>query len=227
MLAKISPPVNLEEIREIIKKYREGDSFLRLMSEMFGYRSYEFSQINKAHDLIVKDFANIRRHTGEEYVEHPRATAIIAFMYRGDKNHISVIERLLHDLIEDVPDRQLIDIFSTFGAVVTHTVNGVTKPIPPPQRKKCSLSEYRWLKEALTFDKIKCFGRRSMSLKCDDRLHNMITLWGTTEKKIEKVTETMEWVIPMSIRAGGILLLELITACEEQLEKIRLEEETK
>ena len=216
------PPVGLEEIRQTIGKYRDGDSFLRLMSGHYGHSSTEFFLIKKAHTLVTKDFADKRRHSGEEYAEHLRAVAIIAFLYRGDKSHTTVIERLLHDWLEDIPESLHWTLYQMFGAVITHTVNGVTKPQFPPQPESMTDDEYELLKQKLTFTKVLLFGKRSRILKCDDRLHNMLTLWGDPESKKRKIVETIDFVLPISMITNGTLYLELTSATSEQLRRLHI-----
>jgi (p)ppGpp synthase/HD superfamily hydrolase len=76
-------------------------------------------------------------------------------------------------------------------------VQGVTKPEENGLDKRSR--EY----SVKVVEKVKQFGQDCVELKCDaDRLHNMITLWGSIEKKKYKIWETEQYFLPMAKEFG-------------------------
>lgn len=216
-------PVDLGDIRRKLEETKDGDGFLRFVSNYHRVRSYKFKLIEKAHTQVTEDFAGIQRRDGVQYIEHLRGTAVICLYVRGDKNYLSIIERILHDWLEDIKGTCAADIVRGYHKVVAHTVEGVSEP-DPVQPSDMSEWEFKRWKQALKFKKVERFGIRSMRVKVDDRLHNMLTLYGTPEDKRKKIIETLEWVLPYCMKDGNVLLPELIAACTEQLERLHIDD---
>lgn len=217
----VGSPLNTETVKEIIDRYKTHDSFLRLIANTFGVKSEHYRQIAEAEAMITDGFAHIRRRTGEEYVEHQRSVAVIGLVYCGEKDHISVLSDLLHDSVEDT-EATLALLRHKFGRLVATTVAGQTKP-PFPERGSMSISDHKELCSRLTFEHLQRYGSRSMRGKCRDRLHNMLTLWGKPDKKLDKIRETLEFMMPISIHVD-YLWQELTMATAEQLERLSVDD---
>lgn len=221
MLCHSGSPLNMEVIRELIDQFKGKQQFLKLIAKEFGRSSDAFKQIANAEAMASEDFSATVRHTGEEYIEHPRSVAIIGMKYCGERDYKSVIADLLHDSVEDT-QRTLIEIRQTFGRRVAQTVAGQTKP-PLPEQGSMEKEQYDELCSRIIFEHLVAHGIHPMRGKCRDRLHNMITLWGTPEKKLAKIKETLEFMLPISININ-YLWPELTMATAEQLERLSVDD---
>lgn len=217
----VGSPLNTETVKEIIEKYKSRDAFLRLVSVEFGLNTEQYRLVVDAETMISEGFVDIRRHTGEEYVEHQRSVAVIGLVYCGEKDHISVLSDLLHDSVEDTEATPSL-LRRKFGRTVANTVVGQTKPAFPEQGDM-SVADHKELCSRLTFEHLQRYGARSMRGKCRDRLHNMLTLWGTPLKKLDKIRETLEFMMPISIHVD-YLWQELTMATAEQLERLSVDD---
>ena len=110
------------EEREIQAKYEELIAACRNNYPISGDEEEEifraFSVANRAH-------AGTRRKSGEPYIFHPLAVALIAVKEVG-LGPIAAICALLHDVVEDT-DISLDQIRTIFGDRVAVIVDGVTK----------------------------------------------------------------------------------------------------
>lgn len=66
----------------------------------------------------------VRKYTGEPYIEHPREVAGLVAMATGDDPEL-VAAAWLHDVVEDT-QVSLADVEREFGATVRHLVAGLT-----------------------------------------------------------------------------------------------------
>lgn len=221
LLQNNKPTPNLEAIRALIETYKSREAFLSLMSATFGHNSEAYLLIADAEAMVAEGFAGIRRHTGEGYDEHPRAVAIIGLLHCGEKNHKAVISDLLHDSVEDT-DATVSLIRKRFGRGVAFTVKGQSKP-PVPIQGDMKTEDYIEICSRIIFNYVRQHGPLAMRGKCRDRLHNMLTLWGSPEKKLQKIKETIEFVLPISIQVN-YLWPELMLATAEQLERLGIDD---
>ena len=126
------------------------------------------------------------RRSGEPYVTHPLAVAIILADMHMD--HQSLVAAMLHDVIEDtgIPKSA---IGEQFGASVAELVDGVSKLT---QMEFESLEE----KQAENFQKMALAMARDIRVilvKLADRLHNMRTLGVLSNKKARRIArETLD-----------------------------------
>ena len=110
------------EEQEIQAKYEELLEACRKNSPLTDKQEDE---IFRAFSLAKKAHAGTRRKSGEPYIFHPLAVALIAVQEVG-LGPIAVICALLHDVVEDT-DITLDQIRTIFGERVAVIVDGVTK----------------------------------------------------------------------------------------------------
>ncbi|MDR2672852.1 MAG: bifunctional (p)ppGpp synthetase/guanosine-3',5'-bis(diphosphate) 3'-pyrophosphohydrolase [Coriobacteriales bacterium] len=137
-----------------------------------------------------------KRKTGEEFITHPVAVALILAELRMDVDTITAA--LLHDTVED-SSRTLADIAQHFSDDVMVLVDGVTK-ITRIEIESLGEQQAKNLRKMLI-----AMSRdiRVIVIKLADRLHNMRTLQALSEdRRIFKARETMEIYAPLAHRLG-------------------------
>ncbi len=147
------------------------------------------------------------RKSGEPYITHPVAVAVILADLRLDASAIQA--GLLHDTVEDT-HVSLEDVESEFGVTVRRIVEGETKVSKLSKQAKDGIEDeqaenLRQLLVQMTKD------IRIIIVKLADRLHNMRTLASMKpEKQVRIATETIEIYAPLAHRLGiGSLKWEL------------------
>ncbi len=152
-----------------------------------------------------------KRGTGEPYIAHPLAVAVILAEMRLDLETLQAA--LLHDVIEDTPATYE-DINSLFGPTVARLVEGVTKlgaiprlrarPDGADKGDKGQRDAHHQQAENLRKMFLAMFDDpRVVLIKLADRLHNMRTLHGIAPEKQERIaTQTMEIYAPLANRLG-------------------------
>lgn len=159
------------------------------------------NNIFRAFTIARNSHADTRRKSGELYIFHPLAVALIAVKEVG-LGPIAVICALLHDVVEDT-DVTIDNIRAVFGDRVARIVDGVTKidkasMIAEQNEDFSSQAEnYRKILMAMCDDAYVIF------LKLCDRLHNMRTLGSMKDtKKLAISSETQYLYIPLAHRLG-------------------------
>jgi len=143
--------------------------------------------------------ANQKRKSGEPYIVHPVAVAVIIHDLGLDTE--SIIAGLLHDCIEDTPITYE-DVARDFGEPVARLVDGVTRltklgHIAYSSREEAQMEDLRKMFVAMAKD------IRVIMIKLSDRLHNMRTIEFQPEQKQRDVAvETMEIYAPLAHRLG-------------------------
>ena len=174
------------------------DAFQRLLN------SYLNSRHRKKVDLITKAFnfarqahKGVRRLSGEPYIMHPIAVALIASEEMG-LGSTSICSALLHDVVEDT-DYTVEDIELMFGAKIAQIVDGLTKISGGIFGEQASAQAENFKKLLLTMsDDI-----RVILIKICDRLHNMRTLESQPANKQYKIAgETLYIYAPLANRLG-------------------------
>ncbi len=158
--------------------------------------SNDYSQLEKAFNLAVEAHKDQFRKSGEPYIIHPIAVAII--LSEQELDFESIISGLLHDVIEDTK-YDYDDIAKMFSPEIANIVDGVTKltAMNYTSREDEQAENYRKMFLAMSND------IRVILIKISDRLHNMRTLEHMKrEKQIEKATETRDIYIPLAQRLG-------------------------
>ena len=171
-------------LANILEKYRHyaGDAGTELI-----IRAYEYAL--QAHE-------DQRRVTGEPYIIHPLAVALILTELEVDSETLAAA--LLHDTVEDTSKTNE-EIETTFGADVAALVDGVTKlgRIPYSSKEEIQAENFRKMFLAMARD------IRVVLIKLADRLHNMRTMRHMSpEKQQEKARETLDIYAPLAHRLG-------------------------
>ena len=166
--------------------------------------TYMASRHRKKVDIITKAFnfarqahKGVRRLSGEPYIMHPIAVAMIACREVG-LGSTSICAALLHDVVEDT-DYTTEDIENIFGPKVAQIVDGLTKISGGIFGEQASAQAENFKKLLLTMsDDI-----RVILIKICDRLHNMRTLESQPANKQYKIAgETLYIYAPLANRLG-------------------------
>lgn len=156
------------------------------------------------------------RSSGEPYIFHPLAVALILTEVQIDK--ASLVGAVLHDVIEDT-DIGYDEIAHEFGEEVAQIVDGVTKltQIKFRSKEEAKAENFRKMILAMTKD------LRIIMVKLADRLHNMRTLGALVAYKKRRIAnETLEIYAPIAARLGMYALqVYLENLCFENIYPMR------
>ncbi len=179
------------EKKEILKRYR---ALLRACRRTL--EKGDKLLIRKAFDIALEAHKDMRRKSGEPYIYHPIAVALICAEEIG-LGTTSVVCALLHDVVEDT-DLTLDDIRGLFGEKEAKIIDGLTK-ISGVFDQGSSLQAENFRKMLLTLsDDV-----RVILIKLADRLHNMRTLESMKrEKQLKIASETLYLYAPLAHRLG-------------------------
>ena len=188
----------IDEAREACEmqaKYLELISSCRQLKPL---TSDEEQGILRAYTMAREAHAGTRRKSGEPYIFHPLAVALIAVKEVG-LGPTAVMAALLHDVVEDT-DITIDELRMVFGDRVAAIVDGVTKI------DDVMLLQQSESKQAENYRKIllsMCNDAYVIFLKLCDRLHNMRTLDSMKDtKKLIIASETSYLYIPLALRLG-------------------------
>ncbi|MDR0222183.1 MAG: bifunctional (p)ppGpp synthetase/guanosine-3',5'-bis(diphosphate) 3'-pyrophosphohydrolase [Oscillospiraceae bacterium] len=175
-----------------------------------GEKNYDADKITAAYDLASSAHEGQTRSSGEPYISHPVAVALILLEMCMDTDTITA--SLLHDVVEDT-NITLDVIRKKFGSDVAALVDGVTKIGLVPlntSKEEQNAENIRKILIAMSRD------IRVIIIKLADRLHNMRTLGFTDPEKQRRVSlETMSFYAPIAHRLG-------IADMKEEMEDISL-----
>lgn len=152
--------------------------------------------VRKAFRLAADAHIDMRRKSGEPFILHPIAVAIVAADEIG-LGRTSIISALLHDSIEDT-DMTLEEIKGIFGSGVANIINGLTKiDVIPISSTTAQAETIKKILFTLSDDV------RVILIKLADRIHNMRTLESMPrEKQLKVVSETQYIYAPLAHRLG-------------------------
>ncbi len=188
------PKYTLNEEQErklILRQYR---ALLRSLRPKLKPRDKEL--VRTAFEMAAEAHKTMRRKSGEPYILHPLAVAMICVEEIG-LGVRSTICSLLHDTVEDT-DVTLEDIEREFGSEITRIVDGLTKISNVIDAKSSAQAEnFKKILLTLTDDP------RVILIKLADRLHNMRTLdYMKREKQLKIASETVWVYAPLAHRMG-------------------------
>lgn len=152
--------------------------------------------IKKAYLFAKEKHEGQYRVSGEEYINHPLATAIILTSVYADTQ--TLCAGLMHDVLEDT-DTTKQDIENEFGKEIASLVYGVSKisRIHFSTENDALIEYYKKIIVGMSEDV------RVIIIKLADRLHNMRTLWALPEEKRKsKAKETLEILSPIAHHLG-------------------------
>lgn len=186
----------LKILKENNKESFKGSGRLSLPNFITGEKpEYDLDLIRLAFDFAKEAHKDQVRKSGEPYIEHPLATAIILAEMGMDES--TIIAGLLHDVPEDT-DYSLVDIEKNFGPEVAKLVAGITK---------LGIIKYRGM-EKYAENLRKMFVSmaqdiRIVVIKMADRLHNLKTLDALPKNKQKRIAqESLEIYAAIAHRLG-------------------------
>lgn len=190
----VLPKYNFTEDQEkklIIRQYR---CLLKMLRPKL--KKHDEELIRRAFEIAVDAHKTMRRKSGEPYILHPIAVAMICVEEIG-LGVRSTICSLLHDTVEDT-DVTLEDVEREFGGEIARIVDGLTKISNVIDTNHSQQAEnFKKILLTLTDDP------RVILIKLADRLHNMRTLdYMKPEKQLKIASETIWVYAPLAHRMG-------------------------
>ncbi len=180
-----------EEKKEIVRRYR---ALLRTLKPKL--KTGDKRLVRTAFEMAVDAHKTMRRKSGEPYIFHPLAVAMICVEEIG-LGVRSTICALLHDTVEDT-DITLDDIQREFGNEMARIIDGLTKIATVVDNNASQQADnFKKILLTLTDDP------RVILIKLADRLHNMRTLESMKrEKQLKVSSETVYVYAPLAHRMG-------------------------
>ena len=180
-----------QEKKEIIRHYR---ALLKALRPKLKKGDKEL--LRTAFEMAANAHKTMRRKSGEPYILHPIAVAMICVEEIG-LGVRSTICALLHDTVEDT-DISLEDVEMEFGTEIAKIVDGLTKISGVIDTNTSQQAEnFKKILLTLTDDP------RVILIKLADRLHNMRTLDHMKREKQLKIASETVWVYaPLAHRMG-------------------------
>ena len=163
------------------------------IGQRFDAKSIEL--IERAYELAEEAHRPQRRKSGEPYILHPIAVAMIVANEIG-LGAEPICAALLHDVVEDT-DYTIKDIRERFGDDVATLVNVVTKKKKKQYETSLQVDNYKQMLQSIHYD------IRALLIKLADRLHNMRTLKSMLpHKQLKIASETDYFYAPLAHRLG-------------------------
>ncbi len=152
--------------------------------------------LRRAYELAAEAHAGQVRKTGDAYITHPLAVALMLAEYGLDEPTLAAA--LLHDTVEDTT-LTLNDLSMKFGEEIARLIDGVTKldRVRYSNREQAQAATIRKMVVAMAQDV------RVLIIKLFDRLHNLRTVHALREEKQRRVAqETLDVYAPLAHRLG-------------------------
>ena len=172
----------------------------KLVDVLDAYRRHhpggDVEVLRRAYDVANDAHAGQIRKTGDAYITHPLAVALMLAEYGLDTE--TVAAGFLHDTVEDT-ELSLDELHRQFGDEVTRLIDGVTKldRVRYSNREQAQAATIRKMVVAMAQDV------RVLIIKLFDRLHNMRTVHALREEKqIRVARETLDVYSPLAHRLG-------------------------
>ncbi len=188
-----------EGMKELLKYLESSD------------RNFDINKITEAYNYADQLHEGQMRLSGEPYISHPVAVAMIVAELGLDTD--SICAALLHDTVEDCADKTNLETLAKmFGKEVALLVDGLTKiiQVQVADKEEAHIENIRKMLLAMTKD------IRVIFIKLCDRLHNMRTLSAKKEDRQRAIAlETMYIYAPLAHRLG-------IQRIKQELENLSL-----
>ena len=171
--------------------------FSTLLQQLKSYLDEtQIASVQRAYDLAAAAHAGQYRMSGDPYISHPTAVALILAHMHMD--HQSIMAALMHDVLEDtgVAKSVLVD---TFDEHIADLVDGVSKltQIEFETYAEQQAENFRKMVLAMVRD------IRVILVKLADRLHNMRTLDALSRSRQRRIArETLDIYAPIANRLG-------------------------
>jgi len=192
MIKRPYVPDEETEKKEIVRQYR---ALLRALKTKLKKGDKEL--VRRAFEMAAEAHRDMRRKSGEPYILHPLAVALITVEEIG-LGVTSAICALLHDTVEDT-EITLQDIEREFGNQCARIIDGLTKMSNIEESSNPSQQAENFRKILLTL----ADDPRVILIKLADRLHNMRTLdCMSREKQLKIASETTFIYAPLAHRLG-------------------------
>ena len=176
---------------------RHQDLIDELIAEVAEYNpDVDGELLARAFRFAAKAHQGQQRRSGEEFIHHPYAVALICAGLQLDD--LTIAAALLHDVVEDT-DATLEDVTNEFGEEVAQLVDGVTKltRVHFQSREQAEAENYRKMILAMAADP------GVILIKLADRLHNLRTIeYLGKQKQVQKAREALEVYAPLAHRLG-------------------------
>ena len=171
--------------------------FEDIVEEILRYNpEADIDLLRRAYIFSGREHRGQVRLSGEPYLSHPLAVAMILADMRLDVTSVAV--GILHDVIEDtLANRE--EVESYFGTEIANIVAGVTKisKIPFTSQEEMQAENFRKMILAMVDD------IRVILVKIADRLHNMRTLHFHKPVQQQRIArETLDIYVPLVNRLG-------------------------
>ncbi|PJJ75200.1 GTP pyrophosphokinase [Thermoflavifilum aggregans] len=192
MIKRPYVPDEETEKKEIVRQYR---ALLRALKTKLKKGDKEL--VRRAFEMAAEAHRDMRRKSGEPYILHPLAVALITVEEIG-LGVTSAICALLHDTVEDT-EITLEDIEREFGSQCARIIDGLTKLSNIEESGNTTKQAENFRKILLTLAE----DPRVILIKLADRLHNMRTLDSMSrEKQLKIASETTFIYAPLAHRLG-------------------------
>jgi GTP pyrophosphokinase len=158
--------------------------------------SEDLAPLRQAYEFAALKHAPQKRDSGEPYITHPLAVAMILADMNMDL--VAIETAILHDVLEDTGTR-IDEIRKLFGTEVAHCVDGVTKlsKVHMYSQEERQAESVRKMLLAMVSD------IRVIIVKLADRLHNLRTLESLSPERQQRIAqETLEIYAPIAHRLG-------------------------
>ncbi|MSY93381.1 MAG: HD domain-containing protein, partial [Actinobacteria bacterium] len=154
----------------------------------------DVAKVEKAYEVAKAAHLGQIRKSGDEYITHPVAVALI--LSELGLNDATIIAALLHDTVEDTL-YSLPQLRSDFGDEISSLVDGVTKLDKLSYGPTAEAETVRKMVVAMSRD------IRVLVIKLADRLHNARTWKYVDPQSAErKARETLDIYAPLAHRLG-------------------------
>ena len=159
------------------------------------FSAEEVDSVHRAYELAEEAHRPQRRKSGEPYILHPIAVAMIVANEIG-LGAEPICAALLHDVVEDT-NHTVKEIREMFGDDVATLVNVVTKKKKKHYETSLQVDNYKQMLQSIHYD------IRALLIKLADRLHNMRTLKSMLpHKQLKIASETDYFYAPLANRLG-------------------------
>lgn len=156
----------------------------------------ELEKIRKAFNYANEKHKGQKRKSGEDYIYHPLATALILTTVSADSD--TICAGLLHDVIEDCGITKD-ELEKEFSSSIAKLVDGVSKisKMHFSTENEALVEYYKKIIVGMSEDV------RVIIIKLADRLHNMRTLWALPlDRQKIKAKEVLEILAPIAHHLG-------------------------